>query len=92
MCMHVGGKSLSLSLSLFPSLNLFTYLYIYLCRTVGLGTAFFQKTGRFGVHLRAGSGPTCVSHYKNRHFRGQMWQQQEAHPTGQELSFVETRT
>ena len=39
-------------------------------RTVGLGTAFFQKTWRFGVHLRAGSGSTRVSHCKNRHFRG----------------------
>ena len=49
----------------------------FLCRTVGLGTAFFKKTWRFGVHLRAGSGSTRVSHCKNRHFRGKMRQQKK---------------
>ena len=56
------------------------YIYIYIicmCRTVGSGTAVFEKTGRFEVHLRAGSGPTRVSHYKTRRFRGSVWQQQK---------------
>ena len=52
------------------SLSFSVYIYVYICRTVGLGTAFFQKTWRFGVHLRAGSGSTRVSQCKNRHFRG----------------------
>ena len=29
-----------------------------------VGPRFFKKQGRFGVHVRAGSGPTRVSHYK----------------------------
>ena len=42
----------------------YIYMYIYICRTVGLGTAFLKKTWRFRVHLRAGSGSTRVSHCK----------------------------
>ena len=33
-----------------------------ICRTAGCGTTFFQKTGRLGVHLRAGFGAhTCFT-------------------------------
>ena len=43
----------------------------YICMPDGrMWDHFFQKTGWFGVHLRAGSGPTRVSHNKNKHFRG----------------------
>ena len=61
-----------------PVFNFTAYIYIYICRTAGCGTTFFQKTGWFAVHLRAGSGPTCVSHYKNRHFRGTVWWPRES--------------
>ena len=46
---------------------------MYICRTAGCGTALFRKPGRFGVHLKAGLGPTRVSHYENRHLRGKVW-------------------
>ena len=74
-CPKTNPVALSLSLThpLSLSLSLYIYIYIYICRTAGCGTTFFQKTGRFRVHLRAGSGPTRVSHYKNRDFRGTVW-------------------
>ena len=64
----------------------------------GWGDRVFPKTGRFGVHLKAGSGPTRVSHYKKAVQRKsvatakQAKMSQIAHPMGQELCFVETQT
>ena len=56
---------------------IYIYIYIYICRTGARGTAFFQKTGRFGVHPKGRFGDRAFSHYKNRHFRGKVWQQQK---------------
>ena len=59
-------------------LNLYIYIYnIYMCRTVAWGTAFLQKTGWFGVHLKTGSGTTRFRTIQKRHFRGKMWSQQK---------------
>ena len=74
------------------------YIYIYACRTVVFGTAFFEKTDPFGVHPRAGSGPTLfrttkagISEEKcGNNKKGQ--KSRIAHPMGQERSFVETHT
>ena len=73
-------------------------IYIYMPDGAVWGPRFFQRTGRLGVHLRAGSGPMHVSHYKigiseekcGSSKRGK--KSQIAHPMGQELRFVETHT
>ena len=52
------------------------FVYIYMpdgCQ----GDRVFSKTGRFGVHPKGRFGDRAFSHYKNRHFRGKVWQQQK---------------
>ena len=49
--MH-GGRECVISIYL----SIYLSIYIYMCWTVAKGTAFLQKTGRFGVHLKAGLG------------------------------------
>ena len=64
---------------------------IYIGRTVVCGTVFFEKKGRFGVHLRASAGPTLFRTKKigiseetcGNNRRGQ--ESQIAHLMGQEL-------
>ena len=58
------------------------YVFMYVCVYIYMPDGriwahFFPKTGRFRVHHKAVSGPTRVSHCENRHFRGQVWQEQE---------------
>ena len=48
----------------------------YICGRVP-GDRVSSKNGRFGVHLKGRFGDRAFSHYKNRHFRGKAWQQQE---------------
>ena len=63
----------------------YLYIYIYICMPDGrMWDHVLSKTGRFGVHLRAGSGPTRVSHYKNRHFGGTVWRPRKR-PTSHKL-------
>ena len=72
------------------------YIYTVYAGRPDVGPLLFTVPVR--VHLKASSGPTRVSHYENRHFRGKMWRRgkakmsQIAHPIGQELCFVETQT
>ena len=78
-----------------------TYIYIYIYVPDGCwggGGSAFQKRGRLGVHLKAGSGTTRVRNIKigiseekcGRSKNGQ--KSQVAPPMGQEVCFVETHT